>query len=121
MFRDIIRHPLNIWHMQFKLNNQTQGFGIITNLTSRENRYLNTYCAYNNFYVDNPMIVFEDNRLFDFLKYNNGIKLNNTFNQSLGEYQNELYKRILEPNRNYIHLELYDNSPFKHKFLHSLQ
>lgn len=107
--------------MQFTLNNQTRGFGMITNLTSRENLFLNTYHSYNNYFVDNPIIIFEENRILDFLKYSGEIKINNTFNQSLEEYQHELYKRILEPNRNYLYLEPCNNLPFKHKLFHFLQ
>ena len=107
--------------MQFTFNNQTQGFGIITNLTSQENKYLNTYHSYNNYFVDNPMIVFQENKIFDFLRYSDENIRNSTFNESIEEYKHELYKRILEPNRNYMYLELCDNSSHKHKFLHSLQ
>jgi len=107
--------------MQFTFNNQTQGFGILTNLTSNPSNKYNTYCIYKNCFVDNTMIVFEENKILDFLKIRRELEANSTFNESIEEYGHELYKRILEPNRNYIHLELYDNSPFKHKFLHSLQ
>jgi hypothetical protein len=107
--------------MQFTLNNQTQGFGIITNSTSQENKYLNTYHSYNNYFIDSRMIIFEENKIFDFLKYSDENIRNSTFNQSIEDYGHELYKRILEPNRNYMYLELCDNPPYKHKFIHFLQ
>ena len=107
--------------MQFTFNNQTQGFGILTNLTSNPSNKYNTYCIYKNCFVDNHMIVFDENNILDVLRYDNRLKMNDTFNQSLEKYQHELYKRILTPNRNYIHLETYNNIPYKHKFLHFLQ
>ena len=62
------------------------------------------------------MIVFEENRILDFLKYGKYLDVNNTFNKSLGEYQNELCKRILIPNRDYIHLESCNDIQYKHKY-----
>ena len=107
--------------MQFTFNNQTQGFGIITNLTSQENKYLNSYHSYNNYFIDSRMIIFEENKILDFLKPRRAFEANSTFNESIEEYGHELYKRILEPNRNYMYLELCDNSPHKHKFIHFLR
>jgi hypothetical protein len=121
MVKRTVFHPLNVWHMQFTLNNQTQGFGILTNLTSHENLFLNTYYSSNNYFVDNPMIIFEENRILDFLKHGKRFEANTTLNESIEEYRYELYKRLYEPNRNYLHLELYNNLPHKHKLLHFLQ
>ena len=67
MFKGIVHHPLSAWHIQFTLNNQTQGFGILTNLTSNPSYRYNTYCVYKNCFVDNPMLIFEKNKFLDFL------------------------------------------------------
>jgi hypothetical protein len=67
------------------------------------------------------MIIFEENRILDFLKHGKRFEANTTLNESIEEYRYELYKRLYEPNRNYLHLELYNNLPHKHKLLHFLQ
>ena len=64
------------------------------------------------------MIIFEEDKILDFLRYEGRLKINDTFNQALGKYQHELHKRILIPNRNYMYLELYNSAPYKHKLLH---
>ena len=69
--------------MQFTFNNQTQGFGILTNLTSNPSNKYNTYCIYKNCFVDNPMIVFEENKILDFLKLRRAFEANSTFNESI--------------------------------------
>ena len=119
MFNGIIFHPVNVWHLQFTLGNQTRGFDLLTNLTSQPSKRYNTYCTYNNCFVDNPMLIFEKNRILDFLEpRKNPFVANNTLVNSLKEYQGELYSRLLEPNRRYLHLENCDNALFKHKLLY---
>lgn len=121
MLKGIIFHPLSVWHIQFTLNNQTQGFNILTNLTSNPSHKYNTYCVYKNCFVDNPMLILEENRILDFLRPKRGFEANSTFNESIRNYQPVLEKRLFLQNRNYLYLELYNNLPHKHKLLHFLQ
>jgi hypothetical protein len=114
MLEGILKHPLSTWHLDFMLNDQTRRFGIITNLTSGSNLRYNTYCTYNNCFVDNPMLLFEENKIFDFLNYRNPLKVNNTFESSVEDYQHVLHKRILNPNRDYMYLKNYSKFPYKH-------
>ena len=119
MFKETIWHPLSSWHLRFTLYDQTQGFGILTNLTSNPNKYFNTYCSYNNCFVDNPMIIFEEDKILDFLRYKGRLKTNSTFNQSIENYHYGLYRRMLTPNRNYLYLESCNDIQYKHKLLHT--
>ena len=89
--------------------------------TTDPNITFNTFCSYNNCFVDNPMIIFEEDKILDFLKYKGRLKINDTFNQSIENYHHELNKRILMPGRNYMYLEHYNNVPYKHKLLHILR